>query len=341
MTANAYSGNIAILPELVDVVNRTFRPYQEGYVGVFKDAPFVIKDAKGQNQGNSTLYAEPIITERYARMRPDGVSAQISPYQYGYEKALVVNSYVHTEVVSYGLRTFGRREAMMNQMQMLIQAPTNKLELDLAHRYAFAWDTSYTDNDGNTIDTTMGDGLARISTAHTLTGSTRTFSNQVPANPAFSKSSLVAAKKVGQRGTLDNLGVNTAFNPDYIITTDDEDTVLAVKELLNATADIASPNSNTYNNYTNAGYKHIASPLICTDNLGQRDTSKEKYWFLQDSSLSSLYLTVITPAYSVLPTAGGNGDDLLSGAWTFLSGIDYGICEVSGRGTVGSKGTGV
>lgn len=341
MTANTYSGSIATLPELVDVVNRTFVPYQEGYKGVFMSAPFVIKDGKARNSGNSTLYAEPIITERYAKMRPDAVSAQISPYQYGYEKALVVNSYTHVEAVSYGIHEFGRRDGMMNQMKMLVQAPTNKLELDLAARYAFAWDESYTDSIGATIDTSMGDGLAKISTVHTVTGSTRTFSNQVPANPAFSKASLVSAKKVGQRGTIDNLGVNTAFNADYIITTDDEDTVLAVKELLNATANIESPNANTYNNYTNATLKHIASPLICSDVLGQRVTAKEKYWFIVDSSLATLYLTIINPAYNRLPTLGGNGDDLLSGTWTFLSGIDYGICEVSGRGTVGSKGTGV
>jgi len=215
-----------------------------------------------------------------------------------------------------------------------------KLEIDLANRFTYAWDTSYTDNRGNTIDTTMGDGLAKISTVHTVTGSSSTFSNQVAANPAFSKGSLVAAKKIGQRGTIDNLGVNTPFIPDVIITSDDEDTVLAVKELLNATADVTSTNANTYNNYTNATYTHISSALVCTSSNGVRDTTKEKYWFLVDSKLSSLYLTVVSQPYYTTPTPSSNGVEPLSGSWLFTSGMDYGICEVSARGTVGSKGTG-
>jgi hypothetical protein len=38
---------------------------------------------------------------------------------------------------------------------------------------------------------------------------------------------------------------------DYniVITTDDEDTIVAVKELSNATADITSSNAGTYNVY--------------------------------------------------------------------------------------------
>lgn len=343
MTANNYSANIYTLPEVVDVVNRTFDNYQDGYKGVLSDASFVIRDSKGKNTGNSTLYAEPIITNRYATGRPDGTSTPISPYQYGYEKALIVLPQTHAENISYGVQTFGRPQGMLNQMKQLIQAPMNKLELDVGLRYAFAWSLSYTDNSPtpNIIDTSMGDGLSKISAVHTVTGSAATFSNQNPANPAFSKSALVAAKKTGQRGTIDNLGINCPFMPDVILTSDDEDTVLAVRELLNATANVDSSNSGTYNNYPNANLRHIASAMVCSDAFGQRDTTKEKYWFLIDSAGSSLYLTVITSPYYTVPTLSGNGTDPLSGSALFTSGMDYGIAEVSGRYTIGSKWTGV
>lgn len=216
-----------------------------------------------------------------------------------------------------------------------------KAEIDLANRFTYAWDTSYIDNSGKTIDVTMGDGLAKISTVHTVTGSASTFSNQIGANPAFSKGAMVAGQKILQRGTIDNLGVNIPAIPDTIITSDDEDTVLAVRELLNARADVTSTNANTYNNYPNATYKHIASALVCTSANGQRDTTKEKYWFLVDSRLSSLYFTVVTPPYYNTPTVNSNSEDKLSGSWLFTSGMDYGICEVSARGTAGSKGTGL
>lgn len=121
MTASVYSGNIQNLPQLVDVLNRTFRPYQESYKGVFTSAPFVIRDAKGKNTGNSTLYAERIITNRYATIRTDGDSTPISPLQYGYEKALIVNSISQAVSISYGLHTFGRLNDSLDQMQLLIE----------------------------------------------------------------------------------------------------------------------------------------------------------------------------------------------------------------------------
>jgi hypothetical protein len=340
MSANNYSASTAILPELIDAVDRKYRPYQEAYKGVFQDAPFVLKTNKGTNNGAYDIYREPVITNRYATARIDGTSTPISPYQTGYEKSLRVLPNTHAEIVSYEVHTFGRTAGMLDQMKQLIEAPMNKLELDLAHRFAFAFVTSYVDNNGNTIDTSMGDGLAKISTAHTTTSGT-TYSNQMPANPAFSKGALVSGKAVGQRGTVDNLGINFGFLPDIILTTDDEATVLAVRELLYSTQDVSSTGAGTYNNYPSASLKHIASPLICTDAFGQRNTAKEKFWFLIDSKLSSLYLTTIGSPYYTTPTLMSNGVEPLSGSWTFTSGYDYGITEVAGRGTIGSQGTGV
>lgn len=340
MTANNFSGSAAILPDLIDSVERAYMPYQEAYKGVFQSAPFVRKGSKPTNDGAYDVYREPMITNRYATARPDGTSTPISPYQAGYEKFLMVMPNTHAEVISYSLHTFGKTAGMMNQMKQLIEAPMNKLELDLALRYSYAFVTSYTDNAGNTIDTAMGDGYAKIYSAHTTTNGT-VYSNAVATNPAFSKGALVAAKKVGQRGTIDNLGVNFAFLPDVLLTSDDEETVLAARELLNATADVTSANAGTFNNYGNATLKHIASPLICADQNGQRVTTKEKAWFLIDSNLSSLYLTTIGAPYYTVPTLGSNGVDILAGSWTFTSGYNYGICEVAGRGTVGSTGLGV
>jgi hypothetical protein len=53
-----------------------------------------------------------------------------------------------------------------------------------------------------------------------------------------------------------------AIDYNIVITTDDEDTVIAVKELSNATADIMSSNAGTYNVYK--GLKHVIAPRIAT-----------------------------------------------------------------------------
>jgi len=69
-----------------------------------------------------------------------------------------------------------------------------------------------------------------------------------------------------------------ALDYSKIITTDDEDTIIAVKELVKATADITSSNAGTYNVYQ--GVSHVIAPRIATTANGGIDTTKRKYWFV-------------------------------------------------------------
>jgi tRNA splicing endonuclease len=106
-----------------------------------------------------------------------------------------------------------------------------------------------------------------ISASHTLTGSSDTYSNQVPQNPQFSKGAYTAAKKIAVENTIDNLGQKMALDYNILVTTDDEDTIITAKELFNATADVTSSNAGTYNVYkTNS--KHVIAPRIATDANG-------------------------------------------------------------------------
>jgi glycine/D-amino acid oxidase-like deaminating enzyme len=45
------------------------------------------------------------------------------------------------------------------------------MELDLSHRFTFMTATAYTNNNGTSVDVTVGDTLALASTAHTVRGS--------------------------------------------------------------------------------------------------------------------------------------------------------------------------
>jgi len=318
---------------------RVFTAFNNNYPAVLYNAPFIIKDQKGRNTGLSTIFAERIIIDQYATLRPEGMPAYVTPSIAGYEKAAYIQSFTHATSITHAVRVGGREAQIADPLKALIQAPMNKCELDLGLRFAFSTATSYTDASGNTVDCTMGDGLAMLSASHTLTGIGTTWSNINPANPAFSKSALSAAFKIGQRNTYDNFGKNQPVLFDTILSTDDQDTCVAIRELTNATADINTSNSGTYNVYANI--KHIVAPRICMDALGQRDTTKEKYWFLIDSRLPSFYLSVLIPPYLNTPTVGSNGEDFLSGSLNFLAGMDYGIAVVSPRGSVGSTGLGV
>jgi len=88
---------------------------------------------------------------------------------------------------------------------------------------------------------------------------------------------------------------------DYniVITTDDEDTIVAVKELSNATADITSSNAGTYNVYNKL--KHVISRRIATTSNGSVDITKRKYWFLASSDLQPIIYGELEAPYIKAP----------------------------------------
>ena len=206
------------------------------------------------------------------------------------------------------------------------------IDLDLAHRFGFAWSTSYSRTAQNgsaiTMDTTMGDGLSMISAVHTLTGSATTYSTQIVGNPPFSKGALETAETSFVNESYDNLGIKVQYSPDTIFTTDDPSTCNQVRELINATADITTSNSGTFNVYS-TGYKHIKSGRVATTATGAPDSSKAKYRFLLDSKASTLFLTMLNEPYLKVPMDGNNGETFLSENWNYMTSADYGICVVS------------
>ena len=118
--------------------------------------------------------------------------------------------------------------------------------------------------------------------------------------------------------TYNNLGEKMAMKADEIITTDDPSTIYEVKELLNATADVDTGNSGTFNVYLNS-YKHTVAPRIATTATGSVDATKKKYWFLACSMASDFYLSTLIEPNVKSPTGGNNGEDISSGNWTYVS----------------------
>ena len=170
-----------------------------------------------------------------------------------------------------------------------------------------------------------------------MKGSGTTYSNQVTGNPAFSESALETAEKSFVEETYDNLGKKINAMPDVILTTDDPNTCNEVKKLLNATADVGSANSATFNPYRQK-YTHIKSHRIATDAQGASDTNKSKYWFLIDSGMSDMYLSILNEPYLKTPEAGNNGENFSTETWSYLTAADYDISVVSGVWVRGSKG---
>ena len=257
--------------------------------------------------------------------------------QYGYEKDLQVYTVSLEVSITKRMRVAGKNQEILDQITSLSEVCPATMDLDLTHRLSFAFSNNYVSRDGITIDCTVGDGLSLINAAHTLTGSSTTYSNAITSNPAFSKAALENAEQLFVEGTFNNLGEKMAMKPDVIITTDDPNTVNQVRELLKSTASIADEKNSGVINVYKAKYRHVVLPRLATTATGAVDTSKRKYWFLASTADSDFYLSVLEAPYLKTPADGNNGEEFSSENWKYLTAATYGIAIVTGRWIKGSN----
>ena len=331
--------NTSSLPQLVDLVNRSFIASQGNQLdNVMLKSGLIRKETIPVGTGAVRRFAESIARTSYSGEGVEGAPATQAIFQYGYEKDLIVDKHELAISITRDMRVYGKDQDIIRQLTDLGGAGYREIDLALSHRFAFAWSTSYTNSRGFTKDLTCWDGLALISTVHTLTGSSDTYSNQIPNNQQFSKWAYVAAKKIAVENTRNNIGEKMVLDYNTILTTDDEDTIIAVKELSNATADITSSNAGTYNVYK--GLKHIIAPRIATTANGWVDTTKRKYWFLCSSDLQAIIYGEVEAPYVTTPRDGNNGEDASTQNWNFYTYARWGTAVASPRGIIWSKGDG-
>lgn len=289
------------------------------------------------NNTGDTRQFEEIDLEEYASVKAEGDQASLARVQQGYNKTLTLDRFGFDQTISYEMRTRNKYPEVIARLTNLAVTVTNKLDLDLSHRITFGTATSYTDKDGRTVSTTVGDGLALFSTAHTLRGSSSTYRNILANNPQISKGSLEAMEKVRVENTLNQFGEKMAVEADIIFTTDDPNTCNTTRELLQSYAEISAPNAGVVNVYEGK-YRHVKLPRLATDANGNVDSTKAKYWGLASSSDSSAYLGMSEDAHLNAPQAGSNAEDVSIEDWTYTARIGYGIAIVGGRWITLSKG---
>jgi hypothetical protein len=268
-----------------------------------------------QNSGNTREFTE-IDLEQYARVKNEREQASYAKTQQGYSKVGSLYRIAFSEAITYEMRTQGKYPEVIAKLTNLLPTAMNRMELDLQHRFTFSTATSYTDMDGRTVDTTVGDTLALASTAHTVRGSSSTFRNRLANSPVASRGALEAMEKMRVENHINQFGQKLPVVDDIIWTTDDPNTVNVIREILQSTASIdAGMNANVVNVYRGK-YKHIILPRVATDKDGNVDSTKAKYWGLVSSRESSMYLGVHEEAHVIPPSANG-AQDALTDDWLF------------------------
>ena len=325
------------LNQFIDIVNRSFVASQWNQLdNIMRKSWLVRIESIPMGTGWVRRIAETLARTSYSWQWAEGAPAQQAVYQYGYEKDLFISKHDLAISITYEMRSLGKNQEIIRELTNLGWVGNREIDLDLSHRLGFAWSTSYTNSRGYTVDTATWDGLALVSSVHTLTGSASTYSNQIANNPQFSKGAYASAKRLAVENTLDNLGVKMTLDYNTIYTADDEDTIIAVKELSNATADITSSNAGTYNVYR--WLKHIIAPRIATNANGGVDSTKRKYWFIGANEYPIITLGIVQEPSIKTPADGNNGEDFYTLNWNFMVNSLYGICTPCARWILGSKG---
>lgn len=325
-------------PELTDLVNRHF--VSVGGLIVPNAKQLFISDTAGAGEGELKLIQEYDMTT-YARAKPQGVDAKKAAFGIGYYITIRVKRIGIESEITWEMRRYNKKQEVMSAITSLPNFCPQRVELDLTHRLTFCAATSYVDLDGNTVDLTVGDGLALASAVHTLKFSTLTYSNRVTGDPLFSPGAIEAAELLTTTDILSNFGEKRVMDFNTIISGNNPTVVNAVKKFLRSTASLDAPNAGVINVNENK-YKHVILTQLATTATGAIDSTKKNYWFLAAIGGGlrgwQSYFVEWEPM-NLIPAATGNGTDVHKDIWYYNVRQSYNIGIVSGRGLIASLPT--
>lgn len=336
----ASSGNQTTLlstisePEFSDLVRRNWVATQQ-FIDKNAERMFIM-DQIGSGQGSSKLYNE-FDTETYADDKIEGAAASKARVGVGYNTTMVAKTIAKQVDITIEERIQNRYPEVMAKITSLAEFCSNRTDLDLSHRFTFATSTSYVDMNGNTVNTTTGDGYQLVYSAHTLAFSSTTYSNRVSGDPAFSQTALQAALLLAASNIYNNFGQRRKMNFNTIFCWSDPATEMVIDQLLHSTADIEAVQAGIVNVYQNK-YTKVVLPNLATTAAGAYDSTKRRWWGIGAIGQGLLGWQGIhgvwMPPTLKTPAPGNNGENIDTLNWTYTTVAMYGITTVSPRGLI-------
>lgn len=328
--------NTATLPEFSDLIKKEFVLHNENVQPAAMDL-FIREDLTAHTEDRKRY--DELDLDTFGRLKREGEKAKRSRSGVGYNKTLIARRFALETVITWEMRRFGNQHRLKSELTNMRDFIPRRMELDLNHRFTFCNATSYTDIDGESVDVSVGDGLALVSTSHTLAHSSTTYSNRVSGDPIFSAGSLETAESLFVTDIYNNFGQIRTVSPNTIVTGRDPNTVKDVKRVMQSTADVDGAHSGIVN-VDKGMYRHVVLPYLDTDALGGRDATKKRWWFLVAAGVWQGYVGIFeSPNMKTPPAQGNNGEDPHTDDWVFNVRGMWGIAVVSAKGLVGSLPT--
>lgn len=215
-----------------------------------------------------------------ARRRHDGDDAYKSTLKQGYTKNFTQSEIALQVDVTKQMRMYDKYEEIMKKMRGMGKGAERRIEQDLASLLAFAWGTSYTNIDGETVSTLTPDGLRLIHPTHTANGSSATFSNEIDTTHLPISTTVLELLESKFDGFVDDTdGRVFSPTPDTIIHAKHAPTKHVINRILNS--ELIAGNNNNDKNDLRGEYTRLEVPYInFTPSTEQRDSTKSRYVFL-------------------------------------------------------------
>jgi hypothetical protein len=319
----------------------------------FYEGPMLVEDLSdvkslykregiSRGTGSQRIFQE-FDSETYAHYKAEGADATKVQALTGWSKTMTVRRFAAEIDITYEAREYGKNQEIIRKLTSLATFCPQKLALDLTHRFTFCTATSYTDLDGETVDTAMGytTSTALVDATHDLTGSSGTYSNVVTGNPEFSQGAYETALGIANNQIVSNFNERRVIPKSAwrIVSSDDPSTIRQIRQLMDSMGDVDGAHSGIVNVYKNQ-MTHIKLPRLATTATGAYNSAKVKYWGLVASGEWNGYLGIWEEPNLKKPAPGNNGEDIHNDNWTFGARCGYGIAVVSGRGVIWSTGVG-
>lgn len=169
---------------------------------------------------------------------------------------------------------YNMMRALRGMMKLGTACP-ERLELDTQLLLlSMGFGTSYTDKNGASVTTTVGDGLAVYSNVHTVNGSSTTYDNL--GSIAFGQTGLEATQDLA-RSFIDHQGHIVYVVFDNIYSTSKNQLINLVYEYMNSIDHVEDADRGV-NSQKRYGYNHIQFHKGDFTALSARDSAKDDYW---------------------------------------------------------------
>jgi hypothetical protein len=274
----------------------------------------------------------------FARRKFEGDSYAVGQPRAGYSMTLTKSRIGLKASVTWEMRTYDKYREIDKKMRGIGMSTAMRIELDLTHLLTFGLQgTTYTNMDGETVNTVTGDALQIFSASHTVTGSASTFSNY-NGTTALGRTGIDAAMGLFT-SMINNQDQMVVPSPTHIITSNWPAVVNKVQELIGNPTN--PENANNVKNVYNGKLQHIILPYLATTNLGAPTTTGRFYYILADLAHKDAIAEFSEYPTFTAPTPGGNGEDFDTDDWDFKTSAAYAYGILDPRWLVGTAATAV